>query len=828
MTTDDRGATMQATGLGGDWLAGRPLLLCALCLLAGIVAGEHHLLGQVASGIICLLTAVTALIAARRAPDVSSRALLVAFFSLGAFLHATHMTIPADDISRLQGRPPAAIEGVVVSPPEARGARRQFRLRVSSVAGRHAGGVASVPAPPPPEVAAGDRIRLEDARVSLPHGAKRPGDFDYRRWLRRQGVTAEVSSREVTVLAPADVGERRVADWRAGLRSRVIGAIERAMPGAEGDLYARLLAGMVYGLEASPLPDHIIEDFRRAGTIHLLVVSGAQVTMLMLAVLWLAGGRRYVMRWWQVVLVGLALAVLVLIVGLGESVARALAMFALLALAALSGRDYDLPTAIGFAAMVICVLDTTALFSLGFQLTFAATAGVALFLPYSTLLHINKSPAVASVQILRGVLWGTVGAWVMTTPLLAHTFGGFAFTGNIANLINVPLSGLVMGVGFLALPLSLIPGTGWLLVVLCAAARMLLRLVMGVNLLAGSLPLAYVDGLHLSALGCVLWYALVALLLLSGGLARAHLWLDRRLLHMHPAWMWIGGLLVIALIAGAQTFGSLPPSGMQVTLLPVGGGQCAIVRSPSGATMMVDCGGNTGGPGAGPRLAEDVISPWLSQHRIRRLDWVVITHWDADHFNALASVLERVPCEMVLLPPELPEARMPDELREVLTARAVHAWSGGVVRLGAGVRAEVFSPRRPLLTGTEDDANNNSVVLRLAFGERAMLLMGDLEADGLQALVRSATSNGRDLSADVVCLPHHGRSLAATWRLLELAGPEWAVVSCDRQAGYYLGPDAEAKLSGMGIELLRTDLHGAITVTTDGRRLRVTRARASR
>jgi competence protein ComEC len=234
---------------------------------------------------------------------------------------------------------------------------------------------------------------------------------------------------------------------------------------------------------------------------------------------------------------------------------------------------------------------------------------------------------------------------------------------------------------------------------------------------------------------------------------------------------------------------------MQVALLPVGGGQCAIVRSPSGATMMVDCGGNTGGPGAGPRLAEDVISPWLSQHRIRRLDWVVITHWDADHFNALASVLERVPCEMVLLPPELPEARMPDELREVLTARAVHAWSGGVVRLGAGVRAEVLSPRRPLLTGTEDDANNNSIVLRLTH---------------------------------VVCLPHHGRSLEATWRLLELAGPEWAVVSCDRQAGYYLDADEQARLAAMGIRVLRTDTDGAITVTTDGRRLRVTGARASR
>jgi len=816
-------------GLPWAALARRPLLVCSVCFLAGIVGADVRLINMMTSATICLL-AVVVILAARRTTLLSSIGVLVAFAMLGAFAHATRMAIPASDISHLAGASKAVVEGTVVSSPQVRDRYSTFTLLASSVRTPHpplshtVTGRAHVSVLLEDPVSEGDHVRLSGATVSLLGSATHTDISGYTGWLRRQGITTEVRADAISLLAPAD-GR---APLGAILRNRVVGAIERAMPGSDSDFYAHLLVGMVYGLQAAPLPESTVEDFRRAGTVHLLVVSGAQVTMLAGAILWLMGVKLRSPRWWHIVLSAVAVLMLVLIVGLGASVARAVAMFALLAIAALSSRDYDLPTTIGFAAMVICLFDSNALFSLGFQLTFAATIGVAVFLPDGPLLMINRDRAPASIRALRAVLWGTIGAWLMVTPLLAHAFSGFAFLGNVANIVNVPLSGLVMVLGFVALPLAFIGAPmHWLLTAVCAVARVLLDLVMGINWLAGALPLAYVDGLSLSTFGCVLWYVLVAALLLTGLVARAHRRLDRALVLTHPGWVPIGAALAIAAIWLAHAVTALPSSDLQVTFLPVGAGQCAIARSPSGATMMLDCGAGGGLPDAGERVADGIIRPWLARRRIRRLDMVLLTHWDADHYNALPHVLAATHLGGVLRPVTLRDAVPPQELARLLPMPNAVATAGGVIDLGGGVVGQVLAPRLPRITGGGDDANNNSTVLRMTLGERAILFTGDIEAEGLERLARDATAGGIDLTADVVCLPHHGRALRDSEGLLELSRPRWAIASCDRQANHYLGSAGEAWLQERGIRLLRTDVHGAVTITTDGSSLRVRTQRGS-
>ncbi|HUS80675.1 MAG TPA: ComEC/Rec2 family competence protein [Armatimonadota bacterium] len=817
-----------------QWLARRPLVACAVCFLLGIVLADRHLVGVPAAAAICLLGALVGVAGSRRMRRASAVGVLVAFAGLGGLLHAVSLVVPGDDISHLTGADGLRVSGVVLDDPSVRGSSQFFRLRVQSVSkakatpSRMASGTATVRVPSSPRVQAGDGVRLAAARVGLVSAPVAPGEFDYARWLQRQGVTARITARAVAVTESAEpVGGP--AEIGLALRERVVQAIERAMPGPDPELYAGLLVGMVYGLTAAPLPEHAVDEFRRAGTVHLLVVSGAQVTMLVAAVLWLAGARLHAARWWHLLSAGLAILLLVLIVGLGASVARAVAMFVLFMVAALSGRDYDLATAIALAAAVICLFDTDELFSLGFQLTFAATIGVATFLPSRQLLMLNRAAAPAPTRALRAVLWGTVGAWALVTPLLAHSFGGFAVLGNIANLVNVPLSGVVMVIGFLVLPLAIVaswlPWLGWLITALCGLARLVLEAVMGVNWLAGSLPLAYVEGVHLSPAGCVVWYVVVAAVVWWGLLGRGQRWLDRRLAPMHPSWPAVAAAAVVALILLSDAFAGLSAGETQVTFLPMGAGQCAVVRSPSGATMMVDCGGAMGLESAGERLGANVVRPWLLRHRIRRLDLVAISHWDADHYNSLPTVLSYFGHGRLLLPPELPDASPPPELRRLLDEEDVQIVTGGVIHLGGGVSARVLGPRLPLMRRTEDDANNNSAVLLLSCGARRFLFTGDLEQAGIQRLVRDAIGNGTDLSCDVLCLPHHGRALRSCAQLLALTRPRWAVASCNRRADDYLDVQALGLLRARGVTLLRTDRSGAITFTTDGSRLRLTTSR---
>ncbi|MGD9495335.1 MAG: DNA internalization-related competence protein ComEC/Rec2 [Armatimonadota bacterium] len=812
-------------------LTRRPLMVACLCLLLG-TALAHLIalsLGVYLAAAALLIAAALALV--RVAPALSWAAIMLLAGTLGAARCELAGSASPGQIARLAGARDCTIEGIAISAPDQRPWYLAFRMRVSRVVmadGRvvSPGGAVEARVLPGTAVEPGDRVRLRGATIKLPPSAEAPGQFDYRRWLARHGVTALASAQGLERIGGDPAWGLWLARVGLRLRQRVVSAIDASMPGRDARLYSRLLVGMVYGLGASQLPEEIVEEFRRAGTVHLLVVSGAQISMIALAILGLTGARRLrLLRWWQAVAALAGVLVLVLIVGMESSVARALAMFALLVLAGLTRRDYDVPTAIALSAAVICCFEPQALVSLSFQLTFAATLGVVLLLPRQPLLRVDGSHAAQPLPALRVVVWGTLGAWLMTAPLLAHSFAGFALSANLANLVNVPLSGLVMLLGFAALPAALVPGLSALLGPLCWMARALLTLVMHVNVVAAALPLAFVGDLHPGVAGCVAWYAAVAALLAAGVARVGQARLDLALLRLHPMWPPVAVCLAAALLATSWAARGMPPRGLHITVLPVGGGQCVVVRTPGGATLMADCGGGAGAPGGGQDVADGTIVPFLTRHGIERIDALVISHWDADHYNALPGVLAQAQVGVLVLPPTLAEARPPGWLRAGAAQRFVWARLGGSLRLEGGLEATVLAPRQPWLSGTRDDANNNSVVLMLRYGSVRLLLTGDCDAEGVQRLLRDARAAGWPLGAQVLLLPHHGRHVERTAALLEQVRPQWAIASCDWHAEEYLTAPVLRLIERHGARLLRTDVHGTITILTDGERVRVRTSR---
>ncbi len=521
-----------------------------------------------------------------------------------------------------------------------------------------------------------------------------------------------------------------------------------------------------------------------------------------------------------------AVVVLVLIVGMEASVGRAVAMFALVILAGLTSRDYDVYTAVAVAAAVILLVDPLALLSLSFQLTFAATLGVIVFLPDDAIRRIDGSVAASPLPQIRAVIWGTFGAWVMTAPLLAHSVSGFALSGNLANLANVPLSVIVLGLGFVALPMALAPQAAPLLAVLCLAARGVLGMVMQVNELAARLPMPFVDDVRFGLAAVVAWYAAVVLIIALGLRDRAHEALDEALLRPHPSWPPAAGFALISAFFCTMALAGAPPKTLEMTLLPVGAGQCAVVRTPSGATLMVDCGGGANFAGSGREVADGVIVPWLVRRNITSLDVVAISHWDTDHCNALPRVLSLIPTRMLLTPPELPGSRPPEELAGGIAAEPRRALAGGRIESGDGVSVEVLAPRMPLIRAA-DRANENSLVMLLTRGSTRILLTGDIGAAGATRLVRDARNAGRSLRADVLVLPHHGRTLEEVEVLLDAVRPRWAIASCDDDAEQYLSGEQMRLLDARGIRLLRTNEHGAVTVRSDGRRVELNTSRGT-
>lgn len=268
-----------------------------------------------------------------------------------------------------------------------------------------------------------------------------------------------------------------------------------------------------------------------------------------------------------------------------------------------------------------------------------------------------------------------------------------------------------------------------------------------------------------------------------------------------------------------------PVRPLRVTFLDVGQGDACVIEGPTGRVVVVDGGGR---PGTDERDGGDpgarVVVPFLRHRGISAVDLLIPTHPDDDHVQGLIALVDRLRVRQALdggYPGDsAPYARLRERLRRrgipVVTARR-----GQRIDLGGGARIEVLHPPAYVLGGADASTNNHSVVLRVVYRRARLLLTGDAEAEAEADLLQS----GVDLSADLLKVGHHGSRRSSGDAFLAAVAPSLAVISSGRDNIYnHPHPEVVERLSRRNIRIFRTDRDGAITVETDGTRLRVTPA----
>jgi len=271
-------------------------------------------------------------------------------------------------------------------------------------------------------------------------------------------------------------------------------------------------------------------------------------------------------------------------------------------------------------------------------------------------------------------------------------------------------------------------------------------------------------------------------------------------------------LLVLLSGCGPERAGEHRGAGAEVTVrfLDVGQGDAVLVQWNGGAGLV------DGGPEGQARALADS----LRRYGVRRLDWVIATHPDADHIGGLPPVLIRFPVERFLDSGHNSGSPLQARLLREVKRRGVtsqRARMGESLNVADGLTFLFLGPPEPYLQGTGSDDNNNSVVSLMTYRGTRVLLTGDMETAEWE-YVSDLFYGDRNLRADVLKVAHHGSSDATSAALLERVRPKHAVISCERGNPY--GHPHRETLSGLkraGASLYRTDLHGTVTMRTDGR-----------
>jgi competence protein ComEC len=764
-----------------EWL----LVASASAFWAGIVLAG---LGQpapdaVERGVVLILVgAVTSVWGAmalrgngRRAGAWSIAWAVVSFGLLGAgWASLREGQVRESPLARLVGRA-VVLQGVIASVPEAGNFGWTTSMRAEVVVPDATDPTRGVKVHeslwvegrgPAPQLEPGDRVAVTGLLEAL------RGDFGT--YLRHRGYPATLFAEDIEARGRAGGPFERAA---RGLRGTLGRSLLRVLPTQE----AGLMMGLTLG-DTSRLDPDIEQNFRATGLSHLTAVSGENLAMFLGPILgvavWLRAGRRV-----RFALGACAVGFFVLLTGAEPSVLRAAAMSGLTLLGVFLGRPRSPPAIVGGAVLALLAINPTLVYSIGFQLSVAATTGMAML----------SAPVAARLRFLpEGLALAagtTLGAQLGVLPLLLYHFGIVPTVSVPANLLAFPAVGPAMLLGLVA------AGAGLFFRPLGLMIASLARLPLGyLETLAARLSRSPLPSIT-SETG--------RLLILFGGIAvvvAVAWWIhDRRRL---PRRLSVAAALFLPFLVWSSALRAGSPGSLTVVFFDVGQGDSALVRSPGGAAILID-----GGPD------HEQVATKLASLRIRRLDLVVATHAHEDHVAGLPEVLGRFAVALVIDPGCQGDSPFYAEFLHAVDASGVpfrHPPPGTVIAIG-DVRLDVLGPER-CFVGTDSDPNNDSLVLRLREGDASILFPGDAEEPSQTDLLHDSAGLLRSV---VLKVPHHGGDTSLDQFFLAVRATV-AIVSVGPNRYGHPVPDVLEELARDGMRVFRTDVMGDVTVTLEG------------
>lgn len=710
---------------------------------------------------------------------------------------------------------------------------------------------------------AGDIVRFSRVYLKHPRNFKNPGAFDYRRFLKNQGISAigslsKNSSIEKLGAAPPPLLKR----LQINLRGRLMEALETQFSGAE----AALLKAMLLG-QKNHLPDDVRESYIATGLSHLMAVSGLHVGFVAWAafiIFWpltFHGLLKYYPEWVQsgaarkiaAFLCFFPVLFYLLLVGPKVTALRAGLLIIVFLSAILANRERNLFNALIIAAFLILIWNPGTVLDVSFQLSFAAMGGVLFAIHYTSRPPGDSIDRMGEQPWPQRLLWNppleewsqlspfrkhsrslvkyfaggaliSLAVYLSSLPFLIFHFNRVSLIGIFLNLIMVPLASALIPLSLFAVSLgSIFPALGW---VLSVPLHLPLKCFLVIPQFFASFPFAsaYVPTPPR------FWILLYFLVLMEVG----------RLLIRKPnpakkppppeKFNWEiprKSSLVISFLAMIvwlvwPRFLERSSETMQVSILDVGQGDSIFIEFPNRKTMILDGGGFYKNS---LDVGKAVVAPFLWSRGIGHIDYLAATHSDQDHISGLESLADLFSIGQFLDGfPGLNDSRIENLRRKALKKGAVSvSLQPGIPLMVDEVRIVPLHPSPQFILqnaahGKNKVGNELSLVLRLEYRNFSMLLTGDIGKSTEEYLIKNALP----LQADFLKGPHHGSRFSNSPSFIQTVQPRAVIFS----SGYlnwmrHPHPEVIERYRAAGTQIWRTDLDGSIHITTDGYERRI-------
>ncbi|MBK7106452.1 MAG: DNA internalization-related competence protein ComEC/Rec2 [Ignavibacteriae bacterium] len=621
---------------------------------------------------------------------------------------------------------------------------------------------------------------------------RNPGEFNYEEYLNNIGISGVISCYEYD--------DFKIVDERKFVLNNLIFEVRKLIDNRIKELYSEKYSYFLKGIllaDRSDIDTGTKTAFTNTGVIHVLAVSGLHVGFIAV-IIFLLSGRINIKYKYYTSIVGII--IFLILTGSLPSVFRASIMAILFFISKLSGRSTNGFNSIAIAAFIILVLNPSELFNPGFLLSFSAVLSILIIFPIFS----EKLKTFSINKIVKNILLFfsvSMAAQIGTLPFTIYYFNKISIISLFANMIVIPMIGIIVAVAVLSILVSIISIS--FASIFAVANTFLISLIFYFIKVLSNLDFSFINIFNFSIYdGAVFYISLVLIIYSTKTINGFKLILTLTII-----------VFSTFLLFKIDNKSLLPENELTIFTIDVGQGDSFLVKFPNNKIALIDAGNSTEFFDCG----EFIIYPLLQRLEIEKIDYAFISHLDSDHFGGSIFLIQNNLIENLFKPKK--EESIKDKIFEkFLDSNNVQYFFYSDTTFKIGETSVTFFNDTTKLNSMNFSSNDNSGIVKIDYGKNSFLFVGDAELEMEKFLVENYSDK---LKSDVLKIGHHGSKHSSNDEFLEIVNPKIGIISAGIM-NKFKHPTKEVlnKLSERKIQILRTDKVGAIILSSNGKEIK--------
>lgn len=635
-------------------------------------------------------------------------------------------------------------------------------------------------------------------KYNEPDGRRNYKGFNYKEYLKTKEIYGIIECEsEVQVVKTKNLNFIQLAI--NNLSIKIQQNLDKILLKDTKDLAVGILLGV-----SSDIDSEVKQNFRDCNLSHMLAISGSHLTYLILGLNLLLNKKILGIRKCKVITI-IIIIIFMLIVNMSSSIVRAGICTIISILGTLIYRKSDSYTAIAISLLFSLIKNPFSLFNIGLQLSYLATLGIIIF--YTMLSKIKISEGKLKKYIIENII-STLSANILILPITTYYFNTIPTNFLLSNLVAGPVLGIslifeliTVFISFISIKLAQIPG---------AVVNVCLILLTKITKIISKIPNITVVTPKIASV--ILIYIIIL-----------NVWLYTNKRNIYKNLKISRLLCILIIIILIINFLNIERT-MRIYFIDVGQGDSSLICTPTGKNILIDGGGSRT-----PEkydVGEKVLLPYLLDRRIKKLDYIIISHFDADHAQGIEAVIDKIKVKNIVVSRQASQSVEYDKIIKMCKEKKIKIIDvkrGEKIVIDKYAYFDILHPGDTLLDDGKGGLNANAIVAKLNYKMDnklfTVLFTGDIEYDAEQELVKEY---GNKLKSDILKVAHHGSKTSSSQEFINLVKPEIALIGVGKDNTFGHPNDGVIeKLKKIKAKIYRTDLDGEIIIKMEAKKYEV-------